>query len=107
MRAINITCIKAAFAWEKLWQSRLPSPSNASPEHPTHRITAVRKRLNRISVNMISHKKITLLNVICTTKLCSQNRWAIWQKLYKLNVSVCVFLKTANKNLQAQEPEFS
>ena len=55
------------------------------------------KRLTCISINVVRYKKIALLNVICTTKLFPEPLSNLVRKLYKLNVSVSILLKTTRK----------
>ena len=55
------------------------------------------KRLTCISINIVRYKKIALLNIICTTKLFPEPLSNLVRKLYKLNVSVSILLKTPSK----------
>ena len=55
------------------------------------------KRLAGIGINVVRHKKIALLNVICATKLFPEPLSNLVRKLYKLNVSVSILLKTTRK----------
>ena len=55
------------------------------------------KRLTCVSINVVCYKKIALLNIICTTKLFPEPLSNLVRKLYKLNVSVGILLKTSRK----------
>ena len=55
------------------------------------------KRLASIGINVVRYKKIALLNVICATKLFPEPLSNLVRKLYKLNVSVGILLKTSSK----------
>ena len=55
------------------------------------------KRLASIGINVVCYKKIALLNVICATKLFPEPLGNLMRKLYKLNVSVGILLKTSSK----------
>ena len=55
------------------------------------------KRLTCIGINVVRHKKIALLNIICATKLFPEPLSNLMRKLYKLNVSVSILLKTSRK----------
>ena len=89
---------KSLFAWEKHNSKKTSSLTLKCLSLSVLIVcSSTSKCLASIGIKVVRYKKIALLNVICATKLFPEPLSNLMRKLYKLNVSVSILLKTSSK----------